>query len=274
MVEVPRSPLLRLPGELRKMIYKRALCPDAVHLVLKEPKDFQIISHVPTVEEPQLRRQFDPSLRVAGNQKMVRTLEVLQRESRVETINHLKTNDVSNALLLVCKLFYDEAVPVLYSENIFCVYAELLPFVYGMLAAIGSVNATAIRFLHIYYFGAPLVDLSYELMIPRNPVMKLCHRLQGLQEVKVWRPQENLDDDYRDQNIADSHIESMKQSSRAMAARIFVSALQGVRSSKSAGSQSGTILVEREHRYARWVKNGVDLQRNPGVSNCLLRIGL
>lgn len=267
MVDVHPSPLLGLPGELRKMVYKRVLCPeDGINLVLKEPKDFQIINDVPTLGDPKPLRQSGPSLRVAGKPRMARTLEVLQRVNHIETVNHLKTIDVSSTLLRVCKLFYEEAVPLLYSENIFRVYAELLPFMYGYLAAIGNVNVASIRSLHIYYFRAALVDLSYELMIPRNPLMKLCHQLPGLQGLKIWRPQEDLEDEFRDQNTAHFDKDSAKQSGREMTTRVFISAMHGVKSQKSVGSEGGTVLVGQEHTYVRWVRGENDSQIAPGVS--------
>ncbi|MCJ1244410.1 hypothetical protein MMC30_001608 [Trapelia coarctata] len=269
MVEVHTSPLLGLPGELRKMIYKRVLCPaDGVNLVLKEPKDFQIINEVPSLGDSKPPRQLGPSLRVAGKPRMARTLEVLQRINHIETVNHLKSTDVSSAFLRVCKLFYEEAVPLLYSENTFCVYAELLPFLYGLLAAVGSINAASIRFLHIYYFRAPLVDLSYELMIPRNPLMKLCHQFPDLQELKVWRPQEDIDDEFRGQNAGNFDKNSTIQFSREMASRVLILALHGVKSLKSVGSESGNILVGKEQRYVRWVKGEKELQITTGVSVC------
>ena len=245
------------------MVYRMVLCPaDGVNLVLKEPKDFQIINDVPTFEDPKSPHQSGPSLRVAGKPRMARTLEVLQRVNHIEAVNHLKTIGVSSALLRVCKLLYEESVPLLYSENRFCFYAELLPFMYGFLAAIGSTNVASIRFLNIYYFRAPLVDLSYELMIPRNPLRKLCYHLPSLQELKLWRPKEDIDNDIRGQNIADDCI---RKSSREMACRIFILALQGLRTLEPAGLEAGSILVGQDHGHVRWVKGEKDLQIAAGV---------
>jgi len=267
MVGDLESPLLRLPGELRKMVYQRVLCPDIVNLVLKEPKDFQIISDIPTLTNPKPPRQFDSDFRIAGRPRMARTFEVLQRANHFETINHLKTKDVSSAILRVCKLVYEEAVLLLYSENIFCVYAELLPFVDGMLASVGNINVASIRFLHIFYFRAPIIDLSYRLMIPRNPLPKLWHHLSGLQELKVWRPQEDLDDECRYRNIVDADIDSTKQASREMTSRTFVTALQGINLLRGASPKAGKVLVGRGHHHVRWAKGEKDSKIPAGVSD-------
>lgn len=261
-----RSPLLRLPGELRKMVYQRVLCPDIVNLVLKEPKDFQITSDMATLTEPKSPRQFDSNFRVAGRPRMAKTFEVLQRANHFETINHLKSKDVSSALLRVCKLVYEEAGLLLYSENIFCVYAELLPFVDGMLASIGNVNVASIRFLHIFYFRASIIDLSYRLLIPRNPLPKLWHHFPGLQELKVWRPQEDLDDECRGRNIVDADIDSTEQASREMTSRTFVRALLGINLLIFSSSKAGKVLIGRGHRYVRWVKGEKDSKIPAGVS--------
>lgn len=262
-----QSPLLRLPGELRKMVYQRVLCPDIVNLVLKEPKDFQITSDMATSTEPKQLRQFDSDFRVAGRPRMARTFEVLQRANHFETINHLKSKDVSSAFLRVCKMVYEEAASLLYSENIFCVYAELLPFVDGMLASIASVNVASIRFLHIFYFRTSIIDLSYRLMIPRNPLPKLWHHFPGLQELKVWRPQEDLDDECRDRNIVDADMNSTKQASRERTSRTFVRALLGINLLIFSSSKAGKVFIGRGHRYVRWVKGEKDSKIPAGVSD-------
>ncbi|MCJ1247582.1 hypothetical protein MMC30_004797 [Trapelia coarctata] len=261
MSDKAESPLLRLPGELRKMIYKRVLCPQrVVNLVLKEPKDFELISPVPKLGEPKNPRESGPSLRIAGKPRLGRTLEVLQREKCVDTANHLRTYDISSAVLLACKLSYTEAAPLLYSENTFCVYAELLPFMYGMLASVGSINSHSIRFLHIHYFRAAIVDLWTGLMVDRNPLVELCRQLPGLQELKIWRPQEDLDDEFRDQNIVHVDLNDYHQASREAASRIFTLALQGVKSLKSTDFASGIVLAGPEHRYVRWITPSKEMQ--------------
>lgn len=200
------------------MIYKAVLCPPTVvNLVLKEPKSLGLISPVPKLGELKNPRESGPSLRIAEKPKVKTTAEVLPNKQRVETANHLRTYDTSSAILLTCKLFYREGAPLLYLENTFCVYVELLPFMSGMFATVDSMNSHSIRFLHIYYFRAAVVDLWEDLMLDRNPLVELYHQLPGLQEHKIWRPQEDLDNEFRDQNTVHVDLDDYLQASREAA---------------------------------------------------------
>ena len=184
------SLLSRLPLEVRLMVYEYALGGNLVHLVLGRRK----VSHVCC--NSSAKTDFDRSCNPEAAPK--RIPRALGRPCRS---NHL-------ALVKSCRQIYDEAMPTMYSHNVFDV-ADLSAFVH-FSRSVPSQRLAAVRMLNVdWWWDLPPLQSASTLNPTRAPLDDntyldfwkiVATEMPGLQELRIrlrdawWMGAITLDD--------------------------------------------------------------------------------
>ena len=147
------SLLHRLPSEIRLMIYQLVLCPNA-GLDIRPHSDSQ---------------------------------------HKENCVIYGFSVDLSSSLLRACKLFHQEATHIFYSENVFGISNDGgIQLTITVVDTIGTINAASLRSICVHCTRGDLIFFSDRCLDGRNPVVKMCQNLPGLEEIFIWRSAEDM----------------------------------------------------------------------------------